>query len=95
VVREQGDVSASRPLYERALGIHERTLGPDHPKVAISLSNLGDLLLDLGDTAGAKAYFERSLAIREKALGPDHLDLASSLNSSRAGIGRRATPRGR
>ena len=28
------------PLYERALAISEKALGPDHPHVATSLNNL-------------------------------------------------------
>ena len=36
------------PLYERALAIRERALGPDHPDVATTLDSLGRLHQDLG-----------------------------------------------
>ena len=71
----------ARPLYERALAIREKVLGPDHPDTAASLNNLACLLQDQGDLAGARPLFERALAIREKVLGPEHPDTATSLNN--------------
>jgi len=35
----QGRYVQAEPLYLRALAIHERTLAPDHPKVALTLEN--------------------------------------------------------
>ena len=58
--------------HRRALAIHERALGPDHPEVAIDLNNLASLLQAKGDYAGAESSFRRALALLEKALGPDH-----------------------
>ena len=69
------------PLYERALAIREKALGPEHPLTATSLNNLGRLLRDRGDLAGARPLFERALTIREKVLGPDHRHTAASLNN--------------
>lgn len=34
----------ARPLYERALAIREKALGPDDTAVAVSLSNLAGVL---------------------------------------------------
>ena len=39
----QGELAAARPLYERALAIRERVLGPGHPDTATSLNNLASL----------------------------------------------------
>ncbi len=71
----------ARPLYERALAINEKVLGPDHPDTALSLNNLALLLQDQDEFAAARPLHERALAIREKALGPDHPDTAESLNN--------------
>ena len=79
--QEQGDFAAARPLYERALAIREKTLGPEHPDTATSLNNLAGLLSDQGDLAAARPLYERALAIREKVLGPEHPDTATSLNN--------------
>jgi len=72
----RGGYADARPLYERALAIREKALGPEHPDVATSLNNLASLLSDQGDHAGARPLYERALAIREKAL-----DEANSLNN--------------
>jgi tetratricopeptide (TPR) repeat protein len=72
VLRDQGDLAGARPLFERALAIYEKALGPEHPHTAGSLNNLAGLLQDQGDLARARPLFERALAIREKALGPEH-----------------------
>ena len=76
-----GDYASARPLFERALAIHEKVLGPDHPHTATSFNNLAGLLQGQGDFAGARPLFEFALAIREKALGPDHPDTAQSFNN--------------
>jgi tetratricopeptide (TPR) repeat protein len=73
----------TRPLYERALAIREKALGPEHPDTAESLNNLAELLQNQRDFAGARPFHERALAIREKALGPEHPDTAGSLNNLR------------
>ena len=65
-------MSAPDPLYERALAIREKALGPDHPDVAKSLNNLALLYRAQGAYERAGPLYERALAIREKALGPDH-----------------------
>ena len=73
--------SKARPLYERALAIREKAVGPEHPDNVCNLSSLAVLLQAQGDLAGAGALFERALAICEKALGPEHPDTAESLNN--------------
>jgi tetratricopeptide (TPR) repeat protein len=76
----RGTYLAAQPLYERALAIREKVLGPEHPETASSLNNLALLLQAQGDLAGARPLFERALAIREKVLGREHPDTASSLS---------------
>ena len=44
VLQARGDLAGARPYYERALSITEAALGPDHPTVAVTLSNLGGVL---------------------------------------------------
>ena len=71
----------ARPLYERALAINEKVLGPDHPETATSLNNLASLLNTLGEYDAARPLYERALAIYEKVLGPDHPSTATSLGN--------------
>jgi tetratricopeptide (TPR) repeat protein len=72
--------AGARPLYERALAIREKVLGPEHPSTISSLVNLAAVLNSQGDFTGARPLNERALAIRETALGSEHPDTASSLN---------------
>jgi tetratricopeptide (TPR) repeat protein len=76
-----GDYSGARLYVGRALAVREQVPGPQHPDTAISLNNLGSLLIDLGDLAAARPYLERALAISEQVLGPQHPLTAQSLNN--------------
>jgi tetratricopeptide (TPR) repeat protein len=73
--------SGARPLFERALAICEKVLGPEHPDTAASLNSLARVLRTQGDLAGARPLAERALAIRENVLGPKHYDTAWSLTN--------------
>jgi class 3 adenylate cyclase/tetratricopeptide (TPR) repeat protein len=77
----RGRRAEARPLYERALAIREKALGPHHPDVAESLNNMAELLGYEGRYAEAQPLCERSLAIGESALGPHHPDVARSLHN--------------
>jgi hypothetical protein len=43
LLHARGDLAAARPLYERALTICEKRLGPEHPYTARSLNNLAGM----------------------------------------------------
>ena len=63
------------------MAIIEKALGPNHPDVATSLSNLSLLYDRQGRYADAELLYKRSLGIRETALGPNHPAVALSLNN--------------
>lgn len=69
------------PLFQRALEIKEKSLGPDHIELASLLNNVAMLNLDTGHKADAKPLLERALKISEKAKGQSHLDLVVLLNN--------------
>ena len=73
--------AAARPLFERALAITEKALGPEHPSTATCLSNLAGLLYARGDLPGARPLIERALAIDEKVYGLEHPEVATDLNN--------------
>ena len=62
----------ARPLYERALAIREKALGPEHPDTNRVRCNLSRVLLLIGSPAEALALGETALAAHDKVLGPDH-----------------------
>jgi len=51
VYRTQGQYAQAGPLYQRALAIKEKALGPEAPLVATSLNNLAALYDDQGQYA--------------------------------------------
>ncbi len=53
--KAQGRYAEAEPLYQRALAIYEKALGPDHPTTATQLNNL----VVLYDTQGKYAEVER------------------------------------
>jgi tetratricopeptide (TPR) repeat protein len=77
---ERGRYTDAEPLYQQALAIREKTLGPEHPDLAQSLNNLAGLYATQGRYIKAEPLYQRALAIREKALGPEDRDVAWSLN---------------
>jgi tetratricopeptide (TPR) repeat protein len=68
-------------LYRRAITIGEKTLGPEHPDLAIRLNNLANLYRDQGKYAEAEPLYQRAITIDEKTLGPEHPGLATDLNN--------------
>jgi tetratricopeptide (TPR) repeat protein len=66
-------------LFERALAIKEKALGPEHSEVAGLLENVALAHHAVGRHDEAKALLERALVIKEKALGPGHPDVGLAL----------------
>jgi tetratricopeptide (TPR) repeat protein len=81
LLRATNRLGEAEPLYRRALAIDERSLGPDHPKVATDLNNLAKLLRDTNRLDQAEPLYRRALAIGERSLGPDHPSVAIDLNN--------------
>jgi len=80
-LRRTGKYDQAIPPGERAIEIRESILGSDHPLVANSITNLGEILRFKGEYAKAEQLHNRALAIREKVVGGKHPDTASSLNN--------------
>ena len=69
-------LAEAEPLMRRALAIDEKSFGPEHPNVAISLNNLAQLLQATNRLAEAEPLMRRALAIDEKSFGPEHPNVA-------------------
>ena len=78
---EQGKYQEAIPIAERAVEVAKHTLGPDHPKTADALNDLGFIFQKIGNYAKAEPLYQEALRIRQKVLGPEHSDTANSLNN--------------
>jgi len=54
VLRKQGKYEASEEMYQRALELREKVLGPEHPDVLISMNNLAGVLRHQGKYEAAE-----------------------------------------
>ena len=59
-------------LMQRVVEIMEKSLGADHPNVAVSLNNLATLLKATNRLEEAEPLMQRALEIFGAALGTDH-----------------------
>jgi tetratricopeptide (TPR) repeat protein len=64
--QDQGKYSEVELLYNRALKIYEKALGPEHPNVASTLNNLAGLFQAQGKNTEAEELAERAKEIRSK-----------------------------
>mgnify|MGYP001605257511 CR=1 FL=1 len=63
----QGIYGEAVPVYERLMGIRQRTLGANHPAVASALNDLAMIESIQGKHAEAQATSEKALQIAERA----------------------------
>jgi tetratricopeptide (TPR) repeat protein len=71
-LRDMGDLSAARMLFEQALEIDRRALGPEHPTVAITLSNLANVMARSGAMDEALPIYRKAYSTLVTAYGPEH-----------------------
>lgn len=71
----------AEPLMRRVLAIDEKSLGTEHPEIAISLNNLAQLLQDTNRIAEAEPLLRHALGVFERYFGPEHPNVASNLNN--------------
>jgi len=60
-----GEYRTAFPLAMRVLNLREKTLGPNHPDVAVALQTLAGLYEAVGDYKNAAPFDKRALKILE------------------------------
>ncbi|HKQ77770.1 MAG TPA: FxSxx-COOH system tetratricopeptide repeat protein [Blastocatellia bacterium] len=71
----------AKQAFERALQTDEAAFGPDHPRVATAVCNLGVVLQNLGELVDARNCYERALRIDVVVFGPDHPNVATRVSN--------------
>lgn len=80
VLLAQGKDAQAELFAQRALMIREHTLGPEHHKVARSLTVLANMHHKRNENIEAEALYRRALKIYKRALGPENSRVAEVLN---------------
>jgi eukaryotic-like serine/threonine-protein kinase len=70
-MREQ-QWALAKQSYEHALEIDKRTLGDDHPRLAIYLNNLAVVAQNMGDLPHAESLFQEAIERDKRAYGDNH-----------------------
>jgi eukaryotic-like serine/threonine-protein kinase len=78
---ELGDLKEAEAQVRKAIALTETVYGPDHPRVALPLSDLGRILNDAGNPDEAIAVHSRALAISTAAFGPEASSTLSHQNN--------------
>lgn len=71
----------SQSLYERALEIRRRALGPEHPDTLTSMNNLALVLWKELRYPEAERLDRETIEIRRRVLGPEHPDTLKSMSN--------------
>ena len=71
-MRDLGQVTGAKPLYERALAIKKQHYGEEHVVTAISRFNLGLTLLDLNEAEAALELARQAKHIFDGYYPDDH-----------------------
>eukprot|EP00971_Amphidinium_carterae_P061034 1207727-Amphidinium_carterae.1 len=59
----------------------ESHYGPEHPEVAITLTNLGNAYGSLRDVFKQRDYLERALRMKESHFGSEHPEVGITLGN--------------
>ena len=73
-----GEYNKAVEFYQQCLDIELKTLGNQHPSVAISYSNIGEAWDNKGEYGKALEFYQQCLNIELKTLGNQHPSVATS-----------------
>jgi len=105
LVRAESHVRLTNLLYQagkyedaeaaarEALRLRREALGPAHADVAMSLDDLGAVIMARGDPDRAEPLIREALALKRQVLAPDDPKIANSLNNLAYLIWRKGDPK--
>ena len=67
-----GEYSKALSNYERSLEIRKIALPQNHPGLATSYNNIGEVYRNMGENSKALSYFEKAQVILKRSLPPNH-----------------------
>ena len=78
---DQGKLREAGEMYQRALQVKEKELGPEHRSTLKTINSLGILYIEQGKLREAEEMFQRALQVKEKELGLEHRSTLKTINS--------------
>jgi tetratricopeptide (TPR) repeat protein len=78
---DQGKYGEAIEYYEKSLAIKQKRLSPNHPYLAVSYNNIGNVYGTLGNHPKALWFHEKALEIQQQFFPPNHPDLAKYYNN--------------
>jgi tetratricopeptide (TPR) repeat protein len=70
VLRRQGRAEEALRQYEEAAAVYRRTLGPDHPEIALLLHDLALLFDEVGRPEDAARRWAEAALVAQRAAAP-------------------------
>ena len=80
-MRKTYELDEALRYYKKSVTIKLNTLGENHPDVADSYNNIGNVYRGKGELDKALEYYNKSLTIKLNTLGENHPDVAASYNN--------------
>jgi len=77
----EGKYATAESLFQRALAIREKTLGPEHPAVASILGSLGTLNYSRHNYSHAESLFKRAISVWDQASQTQTFNYAQTLQN--------------
>jgi tetratricopeptide (TPR) repeat protein len=85
---ERGRLDRAVPYLEESAALDGELLGPGHPNVLRTRSNLGSVMVMLGNFHEGRVMLESVLPRQQAAVGPDHPDVAVTLDGLAVALAR-------
>ncbi|MHC4200219.1 MAG: tetratricopeptide repeat protein, partial [Planctomycetota bacterium] len=79
----KGDSESAQELLNRSLAIREKSFGPEHPAVLMSLNRMAAVYAEAGEHEKALALSERMVSIIEKRSGGKDPNLVVALRNQK------------
>jgi tetratricopeptide (TPR) repeat protein len=76
-----GNYPKALSYYEKALEIQKQSLPPNHPDLAMSYNNVGNVYLNMDDYPKALSSYKIPLEIQKQSLPPNHPNLQTYRNN--------------
>jgi tetratricopeptide (TPR) repeat protein len=79
-VHVRAQYTQAESLYQEALRIHKKVVGPEHPTTAATTHALATLYQAQGRYDEAEPLYQEALRIKQKALPPEHPTTAATMH---------------